>query len=80
MLSVKASKYRRVATYWPSRVFELYVATVVILNVVLGCINIGSDIETLQIVDAERYLTYFQTLSALTFSVRPSHSLPACTA
>ena len=48
-LSVRATKYRKVATFWPSRIFEISIVLTILANVGLACwsisANSGSEIE-----------------------------------
>eukprot|EP00939_MAST-03C_sp_MAST-3C-sp1_P002824 g2824.t1 len=45
-LSVRATKYRKVATFWPSRLFELFISVVICTNIAIAIWAISESTES----------------------------------
>lgn len=75
-LSTKATKFKHASTHWPSRVFEIFIASLIIVNVVLAIWD--AEASSGESVVDEDFLEAFGVLSTVVFTVEYAARLWAC--
>jgi len=77
-LSVRATKYRKVATFWPSRIFEISVVLTILSNVGLACWSISANDDDEIDIFNHGVFWAIQILSTAMFGVEYGLRLWAC--